>query len=114
MSKIKLTFNIDYCVGEGACQITKGIKYRSGRDHTWHILKHSIKKSHKNFNTIDFKIKIFVTIKDNLAIILPILYFADSCWKVTAEILEIEIKVFYILLVISFLKKCIASGYYCL
>ena len=28
----------------------------NGRDYTSHVLKHSIEKSHKNVNTIDFKI----------------------------------------------------------
>ena len=32
------------------------MKHHSGRDPTSHVLKHSIEKSHKNVNTIDFKI----------------------------------------------------------
>ena len=42
---------IDDYVGESARQITKRIK-----DNTSHVLKHSIRKSHKNVNTTDFKI----------------------------------------------------------
>ena len=45
----------DY-VGESARRITERIKDHSGRDHTSHVLKHSIAKSHKNVNTIDLKI----------------------------------------------------------
>ena len=30
--------------------------YHNGRDHRSHVFKHSIAKSHKNVNTIDFKI----------------------------------------------------------
>ena len=44
----------DY-VGESARRITERIKDHSGRDHTSHVLKHSIEKSHKNINIIDFK-----------------------------------------------------------
>ena len=40
-------------MGESARQITERIKYHIGRDH---VLKHSMEKSHKNVNTIDFKI----------------------------------------------------------
>ena len=36
-------------------QITERIKDHNGRDHTSHVLKHSIEKSHKNVNTVDFK-----------------------------------------------------------
>ena len=43
---------IDDYVGESA----RRIKDHSGRDHTSHILKHTIEKTHKNVNTIDFKI----------------------------------------------------------
>ena len=32
------------------------LKDRNGRDDKWHVLKHSIKKSPKNVNTIDFKL----------------------------------------------------------
>ena len=48
---------IDDYVGESASQITEKIKDHNdnGRDHSSHILKHSIEKSHKNVNTIDFK-----------------------------------------------------------
>ena len=41
---------------ESARRITEIIKYNSGRDHTSHVFKHSIEKSPKNINTIDFKI----------------------------------------------------------
>ena len=41
---------IDDYVGESACRVI------DGRDHTSHVLKHSIEKPHKNVNTIDFKI----------------------------------------------------------
>ena len=47
---------IDDYVGESASRITEKIKDHNGRDHPSHILKHSIEKSHKNVNTIDFKI----------------------------------------------------------
>ena len=47
---------IDDFVGESACWITERIKDHNGRDHTSHVLKHSIEKSHKNVNTIGFKI----------------------------------------------------------
>ena len=46
---------IDDYVGESARRITERIKDHSGRDHTSHVLKHSIEKSHKNINIIDFK-----------------------------------------------------------
>ena len=50
---------IDDCVGESAHRITERIKDRhdhSGRDHTSHVLKHSIEKSYNNVKTvIDFK-----------------------------------------------------------
>ena len=41
---------------ETARRITKRIRDYNGRDHALHVLKHSIEKSHKNVNTIDFKI----------------------------------------------------------
>ena len=47
---------IDNYVGESAHRITEIIKCHSSRDHSSHVLKHSIEKSHKNVNTIDFKI----------------------------------------------------------
>ena len=47
---------IDDYVGESARRIAKRVKDHSGRDHTSHVLKHSIEKSHKNVNTTDFKI----------------------------------------------------------
>ena len=47
---------IDDYVGESAHRITERIKDHNGRDHTSHVLKHSIEKSHDNVNTIDFKI----------------------------------------------------------
>ena len=47
---------IDNYVRESARQITERTKYHNGRDHSSHVLKHSIEKSHKNVNTIDFKI----------------------------------------------------------
>ena len=70
MSKTKLTLNItiiyhtkcpepvcfDNYVGESARWLTERIKDHNGRDHTSHVLKHSIEKLHKNVNTIDFKI----------------------------------------------------------
>ena len=42
-------------MGESARQITERIKDQNGRDHTWQVWNHSIEKSHKNVNTIDFK-----------------------------------------------------------
>ena len=47
---------IDDYVGEIARRITERIKDHSGRDHTSHVLKHNIEKSHNNVNAIDFKI----------------------------------------------------------
>ena len=47
---------IDDYVGESAHRITERMKYQRGRNHTSHVLRHSIEKSHKNVNTIDFKI----------------------------------------------------------
>ena len=47
---------IDNYVGESACRVIDRIKDHNGRDHTSHVLKHSIEKPHKNVNTIDFKI----------------------------------------------------------
>ena len=47
---------IDDYVGESAHRIIERIKDHNARDHTSHVLKHSIKKSHKNGNTIDLKI----------------------------------------------------------
>ena len=44
-------------------------------------------------------------------LILLTLFFENGCWKLTAEILERGIKIFYILFYLTF-KKCIASGYY--
>ena len=41
---------------ESARRITEIIEYNSGRDQTPHLFKHSIEKSPKNINTIDFKI----------------------------------------------------------
>ena len=49
------TFIDDY-VGRSVSRITERIKDHNGRDHTLHVSKHSIEKSHKNVNTIDFKI----------------------------------------------------------
>ena len=40
---------------ESARRITERIKGHNGRDHTSHVLKHSIEQSQKNVNTIDFK-----------------------------------------------------------
>ena len=37
-------------------KLTEKIKNHKGRDHTSHFLKYSIDKSHKNVNTIYFKI----------------------------------------------------------
>ena len=48
--------SIDDYVGEIARRIVERIKDHNGRDHTPHVLKHSIEKSHKNVSTIDFKI----------------------------------------------------------
>ena len=45
----------DYA-GESARRITERIKDHNGRDHTSQVWNHSIEKSHKNVNTIDFKI----------------------------------------------------------
>ena len=47
---------IDDYVGRSAFPITDRIKDHNGRDHTLNVLKHSIEKSNKNVNTIDFKI----------------------------------------------------------
>ena len=47
---------IDDYVGESARRITERIKDHNGRDHTSQVWNHSIEKSHKNVNTIDFKI----------------------------------------------------------
>ena len=47
---------IDDYVGESARRITARIKDHNGRDHTLQVWNHSIEKSHKNVNTIDFKI----------------------------------------------------------
>ena len=47
---------IDDYVGESACQITERIKDHNGRNHTLQVWSHSIEKSHKNVNTIGFKI----------------------------------------------------------
>ena len=47
---------IDNYVGESAHRITERIKDHNGRDHKSHVLKYSTEKSHKNVNTIDFKI----------------------------------------------------------
>ena len=47
---------IDDYVGESACQIAERIKDHNGRNHTLQVWSHSIEKSHKNVNTIDFKI----------------------------------------------------------
>ena len=44
----------DYA-GESARRITARIKDHNGRDHTSQVWNHSIEKSHKNVNTIDFK-----------------------------------------------------------
>ena len=45
---------IDDYVGESARRKTERIKHHNGRDHTSHVLKYSIEKSHKNANAIDF------------------------------------------------------------
>ena len=42
--------------GESAGRIIERIKDYNGREHTSNVFKHSIEKSHKNVNTIDFKI----------------------------------------------------------
>ena len=47
---------IENSVGESSHQITERIKDQNGRDHTSHVWNLSIEKSHKNVNTIDFKI----------------------------------------------------------
>ena len=47
---------IDDYAGESACRITERIKNHNGKDHTLQVWNHSIEKSHKNVNTIDFKI----------------------------------------------------------
>ena len=47
---------IDDYVGESARRIIERIKDHNDRDHTSHVLKHSIEKSHKNVNTIEFEI----------------------------------------------------------
>ena len=58
---------IDDYVGESARRITERIKDHNGRDHISQVWNHSIQKSHKNLNTIYFKIidKIFILIKEN-------------------------------------------------
>ena len=43
-------------MGESDHRITERIKDHNGRDHTKQIWNHSIEKTHKNVNTIDFKI----------------------------------------------------------
>ena len=43
-------------MGESARRITERIKDHNGRGHTSHVWNHSIRKSHKNVNTINFKI----------------------------------------------------------
>ena len=53
---------IDDYVREIAPQITERIKDHNGRDHTSHVLEHSIEKSYKNVNTIDFKVKLLIRI----------------------------------------------------
>ena len=53
---------IDDYVREIAPQITERIKDHNGRDHTLHVLEHSIEKSYKNVNTIDFKVKLLIRI----------------------------------------------------
>ena len=52
---------IDDYMGESARRIIERIKDHNDRDHTPHVLKHSIEKSNKNVKTIDFEIidKIF-------------------------------------------------------
>ena len=47
---------IDDYVRESARRITERIKDHNGRDHTSQVWNDSIEKSHKNINTIDFKI----------------------------------------------------------
>ena len=47
---------IDDYVGESTRRIIETIKDHNGRDHTSNALKNSMEKSHKNVNTIDFKI----------------------------------------------------------
>ena len=58
---------IDGYVGESPNLITERIKDHSGRDHTLHVLKHSIEMSHKNVKIIDLKIidKNFIIISEN-------------------------------------------------
>ena len=47
---------IDDYVGESARRITERTKEHNGRDHTSQVWNHSIQKSHKNVNNIDFKV----------------------------------------------------------
>ena len=47
---------IDDYVGESARWITERVKDHNGRDHTSEVWNHSIERSHKNVNIIDFKI----------------------------------------------------------
>ena len=80
----------DY-MGESARRKTERIKHHNGRDHTSHVLKYSIEKSHKNVNTIDFFHKNFhnnkwkqtiaeaLWIKDLRPTILLILFFENGC-----------------------------------
>ena len=49
---------------ESARRIAERIKGYNVRDHTSQVWNHSIEKSHKNVNTIDFK-RIFIIIKEN-------------------------------------------------
>ena len=48
--------SFDHYMGESDRRITGLIKDDGGRDHTSHVLKRSIEKSHKNVTTTDFKI----------------------------------------------------------
>ena len=41
-------------MGESASRITERTKEHNGRDHTLQVWNHSIEKSHKNVNNIDF------------------------------------------------------------
>ena len=59
---------IDDYVEESAHWIIERTKNHNGRDHTSHVLKHSIEKSHKNVSTIrmlKLLIRIFVIIYKN-------------------------------------------------
>ena len=52
LNRLALTIMWD----KSARRITETIKDHNSRDHTSQVWNHSMEKSHKNFNTMDFKI----------------------------------------------------------